>query len=100
MNKCGLSFELLNYVWLEGFVSYYFDINDKPLRFPSLNEALAELQDDFDIVAQEIADGGREPDCGLSPEEFQIRCVETDARFAIEWMNGRVCIAGHKLGVG
>ncbi len=86
------SFELLNYVWLEGFKPYYFDAQGEPLRFPSLGEALAELQDDFDAVAQEIMEGDRDPECGFSAEEFKIRCTRNNEEFCVELIDGKLRI--------
>ena len=81
-------FELLNYVWLEGFRSYIFDEHDKPFLFSSIEEAIEELQDDFDTWAQEIKDGERE--YGFDAEEFMIRCVETNACCNVELLNGKL----------
>jgi len=92
MQSTERSFELLTCVWLEGFRPYYFDGDGRPLRFASLREAIAELQDDFDTWAREIEEGEREPDFGFSPDEFEIRCVETDERFEMGLIDGRVRI--------
>ena len=88
MDTNSRTFELLNYVWLEGFRPYYLDGNGEPLGFSSLEEALAELQDDFDLVAQEIADGDRDADCGFSPEEFKIHCIQTAQEFRVDLVDG------------
>ena len=97
MSVSGYSFELLNHVWLEGDCPYYFDGDGHPLRFPSLEDALAELQDDFDTWAREMEDGEREPDCGFSPEEFEIRCVETDERFGVDLTDGKLRIGSSQV---
>lgn len=68
-------FELLNYVWLEGYCAYILDAKDQSYRFDSIEEALSELQEDFDTWASEIRRDERED--GYEPEEFMIRCIET-----------------------
>jgi hypothetical protein len=83
-------YELLNFVWLEGFKPFYFDGKGQTLRFSTLEGAIAELQDDFDTVAREIEDGEREADCGFSPDEFQIRCVDSGERFDVDLIDGIV----------
>ena len=60
--------------------------------FDSIEEAIEELQDDFDIWAQEIKDGERESDCSFSAEEFMIRCVGTDSRCNVELSAGKLCL--------
>lgn len=72
-------FELLHCIWLNEFINNLLDEHDKPIVFDSVEEALADLQDDFDTWAEEIRRGERERDEGFSPEEFLVRCVETDA---------------------
>jgi hypothetical protein len=96
MEQACHRFELLAYIWVDGFCSYVFDEDDKPFLFDSLEEAVAELQDDFDIWAQQIGDGERE--YGFDPEEFMIRCVTTDARCRLELSDGRLRLVSVESG--
>lgn len=82
------SFELLNYVWLEGYCTYILDANDQSYRFHSIEEALLELQEDFDTWASEIRRGERED--GYEPEEFMIRCTETGALCGVQMIKERL----------
>ena len=93
MNAEPRKFELLNYVWLEGFVPYYFEGDGSPLYFSTVEEVLAELQDDFDTVAQEMADGDRDADCGYSPDEFRIRCIQTGEEFNVDLVDGKLRVS-------
>jgi hypothetical protein len=97
MDKSSYGFELLNYVWLEGYCGWVFG-DEGSIRFPSLGEAVAELQDDLDTWAREIRDGERKPDQSYAPDEFLIRCVETNDTCGVDFIDGRVEIVA--LGTG
>ena len=81
-------FELLTYIWCDGFRSYVFDEQDKPLVFDSIEEAVAELQEDFDIWARQLRDGKRGYD--FDPSEFRIKCLESNERCDLELFNGKL----------
>lgn len=48
MSASRYHFELLHYVWLEGFLNNLLDESDRPAVFNSVEEALGDLQGDFD----------------------------------------------------
>lgn len=80
MSASRYHFELLHYVWLEGFLNNLLDESDRPVVFDSVEEALEDLQGDFDTWADEIRRGERDREEAFDPEELSMRCVETDAR--------------------
>ena len=88
MDPTSHGFELLTYIWCEGFCDYVFDEQDRPFVFDSIEEAVAELQEDFDIWTQQLRDGERE--YSFEPGEFRIRCVETNERYELELWNGKL----------
>jgi len=85
-------FELLHYVWLEGFTNNLLDAFDEPVVFNSIEEALEDLQDDFDTWTEEIRKGEREREEAFDPKEFSVRCVETDAHCELKLANGKLIL--------
>jgi len=92
MNASCHHFELLHYVWLEGYINNLLDECDRPIVFDSVEEVLAELQDDFDIWAEEIRTGERQCKEKFDTKEFMVRCVETDARCGFMLVNRKLVL--------
>jgi len=57
LKNCG--FEILQFSLCEGWVNNLFDGNNKPHVFATLEEAIAELQEEFDDWQAEMRKGKR-----------------------------------------
>jgi len=100
MSASRYHFELLHYVWLEGFLNNLLDESERPVVFNSVEEALEDFQRDFDTWAEEIRRGERDREEAFDPEEFSVRCVETDACCEFKLVGGKLVLIakdGRKL---
>jgi len=70
-------FEVLLYTYFDGWTGFAYDEYDHPVKFGSVEEALADLHYAFRIWDQQILDGERTPDQSFSPDDFAIRSVVT-----------------------
>ncbi|MEQ1936164.1 MAG: hypothetical protein ABL962_20095 [Fimbriimonadaceae bacterium] len=66
-------FEVLLYTYFGGWTGFAYDDNDEPVKFGTIEEALADLQSAFDIWARQIVEGERTIDQAFSPDDFAIR---------------------------
>lgn len=70
-------FEVLLYMYFDGWTGFAYDEYDHPVKFGAVEEALADLHDAFRIWDQQILDGERTSDQSFSPDDFAIRSVLT-----------------------
>ena len=90
MAKSG--FEILQYSLCEGWINNLYDGNENPYVFASLEEAMAELQDEFDNWQAEIEAGYRDEEDGYDISTFQIVCNATGIIYQLYLIDGRVTV--------
>lgn len=83
-------FEVLVYSWCDGFENSWVDDEGTPIVFDNIEDAVNDLQQDFDILAEQVRSGKREPDAIFGEEEFMIRCVNTGTQCKIALALGAV----------
>jgi hypothetical protein len=88
MAKSG--FEILQFSLCEGWVNNLYDNNDNPYVFTTLEEAIAELQEEFDDWQAEIEAGYRDEEDGYDISTFQIVCNATGKIYQLDLADGRV----------
>lgn len=88
MKSNAFHFEVVTYIWQEGFRSFVFDEHDAAVWFDKLELAVDDLQGCFDIWSMQLKNGERE--WGFDIEEFRIRCVETNAICNLGMSNNRI----------
>lgn len=81
-------YEILQFSLCEGWVNNLYNGNEKPLVFATLEDALAELQEEFDDWAAEITAGTRGKDEGYDIGEFQIICTKTGKAYEPAFNDG------------
>lgn len=86
-------YKILQFSLCEGWVNNLYDGNDKPLVFATLEDALAELQEEFDDWEAEIRAGERREDEGFDIGEFQLLCAETAKAYELGWKNGKIIVS-------
>src|SRR5690242_6978762 len=70
-------FEVLLYTFFDSWTGFAYDDYDVPVHFDTVQDALEDLQEAFDIWQSQIDEGERMPDQGFSPDEFAIRSLNT-----------------------
>ena len=88
MRKSG--FEILQYSLCEGWINNLYDGNADPYVFTSIEDAIAELQEEFDDWQAEIEGGDRDEEDGYDISTFQIRCNEYEEIYELDLIDGRV----------
>lgn len=86
-------YEILQFSLCEGWVNNLYDGNEQPFVFATIEEALSELQEEFDDWANEIVAGIRGKDEGYDIGEFQILCAETSKVYELGLKGGEVIIS-------
>ena len=86
-------FEILQYSLCEGWVNNLYGDNDNPYVFSTLEEAIAELQEEFDDWHDEIETGERNKDDRYDISSFQIIRNATGMRHALDLIEGKVVIS-------
>ena len=74
----------------EGWVNNLYDSNENPYVFATLEEAIAELQEEFDDWQAEIEAGDRDEEDGYDISTFQIICNATEEIYKLDLIDGRV----------
>jgi hypothetical protein len=92
MAKSG--FEILQYSLCEGWINNLYDGNENPYVFATLEEAMAELQEEFDDWQTEIEAGYRDEEDGYDIITFQIVCNATGKISELDLIDGRVIVFG------
>ena len=82
--------EILQFSLCEGWVNNLYDGNDNPYVFSTVEEALAELQEEFDDWQTEIAAGARDEKDGYDIAAFQIVCNKTGVAYELDLVAGKV----------
>lgn len=85
-------YEILQFSLCEGWVNNLYDGNDKPYVFSMIEEAVAELQEEFDDWQAEIATGERDEEDGYDIATFQITCNITGAAYELDIVAGKVVV--------
>ena len=85
-------FEILQFSLCEGWINNLYDGKDNPYVFSTVEEAIAELQEEFDDWQVEIEDGDREEEDGYDISTFQIVCNETGVAYELDLVAGKVVI--------
>lgn len=83
-------FEVLVYTWRDGFENSWVDDEGMPIIFDNIEDAVSDLQQDFDIWAKQVRSREREPEAIFREEEFRIRCVNTGTECNIALVLGVV----------
>ena len=92
--NCNLleSYEILQFSLCEGWVNNLCDSNDNPYVFSSIEEAIAELQEEFDDWQAEIEAGDRDEEDGYDISTFQIACNITGVAYELDLVAGKVVV--------
>jgi hypothetical protein len=85
-------FEILQFCMCEGWVNNLYDGNDKLCVFVTLEEAIAELQEEFDDWQAEIQAGDRNDEDGYEISTFQIICNKTGVAYVLDLVAGKVVV--------
>jgi len=83
-------FEILQFSLCEGWVNNLYDGGDCPYVFSSIEEAVAELQEEFDDWQAEIKAGERGEEDKYDISTFQIVCNATEEIYKLDLIAGRV----------
>lgn len=85
-------FEILQYSLCEGWINNLYEGNDCPYVFSTIEEAVAELQDEFDDWQSEIEAGERSEEDGYDISTFQIVCNKTGVAYELGLISGKVMV--------
>ena len=85
-------FEILQFSLCEGWVNNLYDGNNNPYIFDKLEDAIAELQEEFDYWQAEIDAGERSQDEGYDICTFQIICNATGVVYDLDLIEGKVMV--------
>jgi hypothetical protein len=85
-------FEILQFSLCEGWVNNLYDGNENPYVLATLEEAVAELQEEFDDWQAEIEAGDRDEEDGYDIATFQIGCSATGVVYELDLIGGRVIV--------
>jgi hypothetical protein len=86
-------FEILQFSLCEGWVNNLYDGNDNPYVFTTLEEAVADLQEEFNDWQAEIETGERGKDDGYDICTFQIICNATGVMYGLDLIEGKVIVS-------
>ena|GEM_PF-2426728 len=85
-------FEILQFSLCEGWVNNLYDGGDCPYVFSSIEDAVAELQEEFDDWQAEIEAGDRDEEDGYDISTFQIIYSATGVVYELDLIGGRVIV--------
>lgn len=86
-------YEILQFSLCEGWINNLYDSNNKPYVFVTIEEAIAELQSEFDDWRTEIEHGDRSKCDGYDINSFQIICNITGIIYGFNLLDGKVIIS-------
>lgn len=86
-------YEILQYSHCEGWVNNLYDENKNTYVFATIEQAIAELQEEFDDWNAEIKAGERDKADHYDITTFQIKCIETGKVYALDLIGGKVIVA-------
>lgn len=81
-------FEVLSYTWCDGFINSYLDDDESTVIFDCIEEAMEDLQHDFDIWSDQVRSGERAPETVFEDKEFLVRCVNTEMECKVQLVLG------------
>jgi hypothetical protein len=87
------TYEILQFSLCEGWVNNLYDGNDDPYVFTSIEEAIAELQEEFNDWQAEIEAGERGKDDEYDIRTFQIICNATGVVYELNLIEGQVVVS-------
>jgi len=87
------AYEILQYSHCEGWVNNLYDENKNTYVFATIEQAIAELQEEFDDWNAEIKAGERDKEDHYDIFTFQIKCIETGKVYALDLIEGKIIIA-------
>ena len=85
-------YEILQFSLCEGWVNNLYDGGDCPYVFSSIEEAVAELQEEFDDWQAEIEAGERDEEDKYDISTFQIICNKTGVAYELDLVAGKVVV--------
>ena len=85
-------YKILQYSLCEGWINNLYDGNNKPYLFVTIEDAIAELQSEFDDWRTEIELGERSEDEGHDIYSFQIICNATGIIYDLDLVEGKVIV--------
>ena len=85
-------YEILQYSLREGWVNNLYDSSNKPYVFVKIEDAIAELQSEFDDWHTENHFGQRSEDEGYDINTFQIICNATGIIYDLDLVDGKVIV--------
>jgi hypothetical protein len=83
-------YEILQFSLCEGWINNLYDSDDRPYIFDTLEEAIAELQEEFDEWQSEIKAGKRNLYEGYDITTFVIKDNVTDMTYDVDLVNGKI----------
>lgn len=83
-------YEILQFSLSDGWINNLYDGDNNPYVFTNLEEAITELQEDFDRWRTEIEVGERGIEEGYDIDTFLIKCNANDAICKLSLVNGKV----------
>lgn len=86
-------YEILQYSLCEGWINNLYDSSDCPYVFATIEEAVAELQEEFDDWQTEIDIGDRDKEEEYDIRSFQIICNATGVRHELDLIDGKVTVS-------
>jgi hypothetical protein len=86
-------YEIMQYSICDGWINNLYDGNNDPYVFSSLEEAIAELQEEFDDWQAEIENGDRDEDERYDISSFEIVCNTTGLVYALDIVDRKVIVA-------
>ncbi len=86
-------YEIMQYSICNGWINNLYDGNDNPYVFSTLEEAIADLQEEFDNWKAEIETETRGEDEGYDIGNFKIAYKTTEEIYELDLIDGRVIVS-------
>lgn len=86
-------YEILQFSLCEGWVNNLYDGNDNPYVFTTMEEAITELQEEFNDWQAEIDAGERDKDEAYDICTFRIISNETGVIYELDLIDGKVIVS-------
>ena len=83
----------MHYSVCEGWINNLYDTDDDPYVFSTLEEAIAELQEEFDEWQAEVEAGERDEDERYNISSFEIVSNTTGEVYKLDLIEGDVIVA-------
>jgi len=88
----NFGYEILQYSLCEGWINNLYDSSNMPYIFVTIEDAIAEVQDEFDDWRMEVQAGERGEDEGYDINTFQIVCNATGVIYDLDFVEGKVIV--------